>query len=340
MVNQTLATHTESELRVRYNDITRGVYFIGTTPPKTNTPLTEVEGIADRLVDRIKDLAIDGLIVYDIQDEVSRTKKPRPFPFKSTHDPRYYSSLLNKKTGRPVITYKSVVQSETDAFDEWLNEAWHEYQVRDIVLVGSPSAKNEVSLPLSTAYQALAEHQNNFFTGGIMIAERHAKKGNEHARLIEKYQQGCNFFISQAIYDTQATIDILTRYAIECKQDGIKPQRILLTFSPCGSAKTLEFIEWLGVSVPEATSLRILNATNPLHESIKMCCNSLNQILDAVVEYDLPLGLNIESLTNRKEEIDGSILLYKLLRASMDSHLAKHEFRTLQAKVSTAIASI
>ncbi|WP_305369154.1 methylenetetrahydrofolate reductase [Photobacterium leiognathi] len=322
----------ESELRVRYNDITRGVYFIGTTPPKTSTPLEDVEGIADRLVDRICDLAIDGLIVYDIQDEASRTNKPRPFPFKSTHDPRHYSSLLNKKTDKPVITYKSVVQSETEEFDAWLNEAWDEYCVRDMVLVGSPSAKNEVSLPLSAAYQTLADNRNNFFTGGIMIAERHAKKGNEHERLIEKYKQGCNFFISQAIYDTQATIDILTRYAIECKEQGLKPQRIILTFSPCGSAKTLEFIEWLGVSVPEATSLRILNAENPLHESIKMCCNSLNQILDAVVEYDLPLGLNIESLTNRKEEIDGSILLYKLLRSSMDSHLAKHEFRVLKRK--------
>ncbi|WP_318457141.1 methylenetetrahydrofolate reductase [Photobacterium leiognathi] len=322
----------ESELRVRYNDITRGVYFIGTTPPKTSTPLEDVEGIADRLVDRICDLAIDGLIVYDIQDEASRTNKPRPFPFKSTHDPRHYSSLLNKKTDKPVITYKSVVQSETEEFDAWLNEAWDEYRVRDMVLVGSPSAKNEVSLPLSAAYQTLADNRNNFFTGGIMIAERHAKKGNEHERLIEKYKQGCNFFISQAIYDTQATIDILTRYAIECKEQGLKPQRIILTFSPCGSAKTLEFIEWLGVSVPEATSLRILNAENPLHESIKMSCNSLNQILDAVVEYDLPLGLNIESLTNRKEEIDGSILLYKLLRSSMDSHLAKHEFRVLKRK--------
>ncbi|WP_305839251.1 methylenetetrahydrofolate reductase [Photobacterium leiognathi] len=291
-----------------------------------------MEGIADRLVDRICDLAIDGLIVYDIQDEASRTNKPRPFPFKSTHDPRHYSSLLNKKTDKPVITYKSVVQSETEEFDAWLNEAWDEYRVRDMVQVGSPSAKNEVSLPLSAAYQTLADNHNNFFTGGIMIAERHAKKGNEHERLIEKYKQGCNFFISQAIYDTQATIDILTRYAIECKEQGLKPQRIILTFSPCGSAKTLEFIEWLGVSVPEATSLRILNAENPLHESIKMCCNSLNQILDAVVEYDLPLGLNIESLTNRKEEIDGSILLHKLLRSSMDSHLAKHEFRVLKRK--------
>ena len=319
----------ESELRIRYNDNSRGVYFIGTTPPKSDTPIEQVEDIATKLLDRVSDIDFDGLIIYDIQDEDSRTNVPRPFPFKSTHDPRLYSSLLNKKSKRPVITYKSVVQSDAAAFNTWADEAWQKFGVRDVVLVGSPSKNNKISLPLGEAYQTLVENQNNFFIGGITIAERHAKKGNEHQRLIEKHQQGCNFFISQAIYDPQATIDMLTRYAIECQQQGLKPQRIILTFSPCGSKKTLEFIDWLGVRVPEATSLRILNAEKPLYESIRICCNSLQQILDALVPYDLPLGLNIESLTNRKEEIDGSILLYKLLRSTMDKYLARKELDNL-----------
>ena len=321
---------SESELRSRYNDYTRGVYFIGTTPPKADTPLEDVDQIADKLLERIKDVAIDGLIVYDIQDEDSRTNKPRPFPFKSTHDPRYYSALLKQKTSQPVITYKSVGQADSLSFDDWLTEAWHDFGVREIVLVGSPSAKNKVNLPLADAFRTAVKNDNNFFIGGVTIAERHAKTGNEHERLIEKHEQGCNFFISQAIYNPQETIDILTRYAIECQKRSLKPQRIILTFSPCGSDKTLNFIEWLGVSVPEATSLRILNAKNPLHESIRICCNSLNQILDAVTTYNLPLGLNIESLTNRKDEINGSILLYKLLRSTMDNYLAKHELEMLR----------
>lgn len=319
----------ESELKARYNDINRGVYFIGTTPPKSDTPLEKVESIANKLLERVSDIDFDGLIVYDIQDENSRTNKPRPFPFKYAHDTRLYSSLLNKKSSRPVITYKSVVQSNAEAFNEWANEAWTTYGVKDIVLVGSPSKNNDISLPLSKAYNTLVENENNFFIGGVTIAERHASKGNEHERLIEKHKQGCNFFISQAIYNPQATIDMLTRYVIECKKQGLKPQRLILTFSPCGSEKTLEFIDWLGVSVPEATSLRILNANNSLYESIRICVNSLQQILDAILPYDLPLGLNIESLTNRKEEIDGSILLYKLLRSKMDNYLAKKELDLL-----------
>ena len=318
-----------SELRARYNDVNRGVYFIGTTPPKSDTPIEQVSTIADKLLERVSDIDVDGLIVYDIQNEASRTSRPRPFPFKLTHDPRLYSSLLNQKSTRPVITYKSVVQSNGEEFDQWASEAWHDYGVRDIVLVGSPSGQNNISLPLADAYKTLVANENDFFIGGITIAERHANKGNEHAKLIEKHQQGCNFFISQAIYNAQATIDMLTRYAIECQQQGLKPQRIILTFSPCGSEKTLKFIEWLGVSVPEATSLRILNAERPLYESIRICSNTLGQILDAVLPYKLPLGLNIESLTNRKEEIDGSILLYKLLRSTMDNYLAKQELNGL-----------
>ena len=182
---------------------------------------------------------------------------------------------------------------------------------------------------MADAYKTLVDNPHEFFIVGVTIAERHASKKDEHQRLITKHQQGCSFFISQAIYNPQATIDLLTRYAIECQKQGLKPQRLILTFSPCGSEKTLEFIEWLGVNVPEATSLRILNAKNPLHESIQFCVNSLQQILDAILPYDLPLGLNIESLTNRKEEIDGSILLYKLLRSKMDNFLAKKELAAL-----------
>ena len=260
---------TQSELQARYNDINRGVYFIGTTPPKSDTPLDKVAEIAEKLLERVSDIDFDGLIVYDIQNEDSRISKPRPFPFKSTHDTRLYSSLLNKKSSRPVITYKSVIQSNSDDFNEWANEAWQKYGVKDVVLVGSPSKDNKISLSLADAYKTLVDNPHDFFIGGVTIAERHASNKNEHERLIAKHQQGCSFFISQAIYNPQATIDLLTRYAIECQKQGVKPQRLILTFSPCGSEKTLEFIEWLGVNVPEATSLRILNAQKPLYEDRK-----------------------------------------------------------------------
>ena len=159
----------------------------------------------------------------------------------------------------------------------------------------------------------------------MTIAERHISKGDEHSRMLAKEVQGCEFFISQAVYNAQATIDMLTRYAMECQKQGIKPKRVVLTFSPCGSAKTLAFIEWLGISVPEATSLRILQSENPLKESLLISRNNFEQILQACLPLNIPLGLNIESLTNRKEEIDAAILLFKLLKATLDLKLAESQ---------------
>lgn len=314
-----------SKLKTKFEQLSRGVYFIGTTPPKIDTELSNVDGIAQKLLDRLDEIEYDGLIVYDIQDESARIDKPRPFPFKSTHDPRLYAQMLSSKNHKPVITYKSVSQRDKADFDAWLEAAWHQYGIHDLVLVGSPSSEGEIKLSLDKAYQALQEHQLEFNLGGVTIAERHAKKGDEHQRLINKSNQGCEFFISQAVYDAQATIDMLTRYAYECQAQGKKPKRIILTFSPCGSAKTLEFIEWLGISVPEATKLKILNAESPLQESINVCRDNLEQILKGAIALDIPLGLNIESLTNRKEEIDAAILLFKLLKATMDLRLAEHE---------------
>ncbi|WP_432459328.1 MULTISPECIES: methylenetetrahydrofolate reductase [unclassified Agarivorans] len=309
------------------SDSSHGVYFIGTTPPKKNTDIEKVSAIADKLLSRLDELDYDGLIVYDIQDESSRIDKPRPFPYMQTHDPRLYAQLLMQKSQRSVITYKSVSQRNEAEFVNWLKQAWHQYGIRDLVLVGSPAANSEIKLSLADAYQALANQAPEFYLGGVTIAERHAKKGDEHLRLLHKMEQGCRYFVSQAVYNAQATIDMLSRYAHQCRENQQQPQRIILTFSPCGSAKTLEFIEWLGISVPEATSLRILNAEKPLNESILICYNNLVQILETCLPLGIPLGLNIESLTNRKEEIDASILLYKLLKATMDKKLAQQQLR-------------
>ncbi|MGB0733026.1 MAG: methylenetetrahydrofolate reductase [Pontibacterium sp.] len=312
-------------LKEKFADPTRGVYLIGTCPPKAGTEPNTVNEIADKLLARLTLLEFDGMIVYDIQDESSRIDAPRPFPFMATLDPREYSALLRKKSSRPIITYKSVSQRNASDFSKWLSEAWDTYGVRDMVMVGSPSADSDIKLSLNDAYKVVAQDERPFNLGGVTIAERHLKKGEEHQRLLQKSAQGCSFFVSQAVYNAQATIDMLTRYAHECQAHNIQPARIILTFTPCGSAKTMEFMDWLGISIPEGTRLRILNAEDSLAESIRVCRGNLEQIMDAVLDLGLPLGLNIESLTNRKDEIDASIRLFKLLKASLDLRLAEQQ---------------
>jgi len=314
-----------SQLEKKSRDASYGVYFFGTNPPKKNILIDEVASIADRLLSRLESLNYDGFIVYDIQNEATRTSAPRPFPYCLRHDPRLYSQILYDKSGKPSITYKSISQENVEEFSHWLSEAWYRYAVRDLVLVGSPSKGEKIKLSLEDAYKTLNGHACDFYLGGVTIAERHLKKNDEYSRILAKEKHGCQYFITQAIYNSQATIDFLTRYAIECKAKGIAPRRIILTFSPCGSAKTLAFIEWLGISVPEATKLRILQADDPLKESLWISRNNFEQVVQACLPFGIPLGINIESLTHRKEEVDAAILLFKLLKATLDLKLAEQQ---------------
>ena len=316
-------------LQQKITDPRQGVYLIGTTPPKAGTAADKTERIASKLLARLHEVEYDGLIVYDIQDESSRVESARPFPFHSTLDPRQYSHLLRNLSTQDVITYKSVAQRDSLEFNQWLTDTAAGYQLQNLVLVGSPSSAGDIKLSLPEAYQQLQQHPANYFLGGVAIAERHAKKGNEHLRLIDKAAQGCQFFISQAVYNAQATIDLLTSYARSCKKQGLTPQRIILTFTPCGGEQTLQFMQWLGISVPEASKYRILDAANPLTESIKICRDNLQQILQHCVELNIPLGLNVESLTNRREEINASIQLFRLLKAVMELHLAEKQVNSL-----------
>ncbi|MAF17508.1 MAG: hypothetical protein CMG93_16300 [Marinomonas sp.] len=313
-----------TELARKFADPNRGVYFIGTTPPKnTIDDDQKLNDIGQKLLDRLGQIEVDGLIVYDIQDESSRISKPRPFPYMETHDPLEWSKRLNTLAIKPVITYKSVSSRSAQEFDQWLNSAWEDYGVRDIVLVGAPSSEGQIVLPLNQAYETLQKNAHDFNLGGVTIAERHAVKGDEHLRLMNKSIAGCDFFVSQAVYNPQATVDMLSQYARSCRDKGEAPKRVILTFTPCGSEKTLSFMEWLGISVPDATKHRILDAESPLDESIKICRSALEQIIEIALPLGIPLGLNIESLTNRKEEIDASINLYKLLKATLDLKLAE-----------------
>ena len=54
------------------------------TPPRASTSAQEAQETADITVERLRRLKIDGLILYDIEDEPDRTGQERPCPFLPT----------------------------------------------------------------------------------------------------------------------------------------------------------------------------------------------------------------------------------------------------------------
>ena len=81
---------------------------------------------------------------------------------------------------------------------------------------------------------------------------------------------------------------------------------ILLTFSPCGSAQTLEFQEWLGVELPPAVKRELLGAKDMLARSIELAADAFAEIRAFADEQRLPIGCNVESVSSRAHELEAS----------------------------------
>lgn len=297
------------------------ISFYGTTAPRADLPQERVIRAADKLVERIRNLPLDGLVVYDVQDEPGRSPEPRPFPFLPTLDSRIYAKLLHERIPQPVVTYKSISGMSTEKWHPWLAETEVDYGINFLSLVGTSSSKLENSgITLAEATQMAASHGAGFTLGGVVIAERHSQERPESQRILHKTRNGCSFFISQAIYEAAHTIEMLTDYYHLCLAEGVAPTRIILTFIPCGRAKTLEFIQWLGVAVAPEAVQAILDAPVPITKSIEICCENLNAILEQEYAEHLPLGINVESVSINREEIDASIDLFHALQNVLHNH--------------------
>ena len=284
----------------------------GTTPPRAGSSEEVVRGAAQKLAARVQALPLDGIVVYDIQDESGRTANPRPFAFSGTIDPRAYSKLLRELTGKPAIAYKCVGTHDEASWNDWLSGTAC-YGVEFLSIVGRPTSGVKHALPLSRAIRLAAAHPARYTVGGVLIAERHGAERSEAARMLAKGIEGCGYFISQTVYHAGASERLLADYARDCRGAGVEPRRVVLSFSPAGRDKTLAFLAWLGVRVPPETERAILGAAHPLAKSIDVCRENLRRILAHDYAKTIPLGVNVESVSINRDEIDASVDLFHAL---------------------------
>ncbi len=297
------------DLQSKLLDPSQQVLLYGTTPPRAGTPPDEIDSAADKLAARLAGLPLDGVVVYDIQDETGRTSQPRPFPFVGTVDPREYATHFR----RPTIVYKALGMMPEANWRAWLAET-RRMGVEVLSIVGRPASGVKYPLPLSRAIRIASGPSTGLTIGGVVIAERHDEHRSESARLLAKGIEGCGYFISQTVYQPAPTQRLLADYLRDCRGAGITPKRVILTFAPCGREKTLGFLRWLGVNVSADTERAILGAPNPLARSIGICRDNLRRILDGAYASHIPLGINVESVSINRDEIDASIDLFHALR--------------------------
>lgn len=306
---------SSQNLKKRIENREGGYLFYGLTPPKTSTDKEKIDGIAQRQMDRLAGLDIDGLILYDIQDESSRNNNPRPFPYMSTYAPDEYANTYLQDLKVPKIIYKSVGKFTESSLKQWLID--NKENIDLTVFVGSPSKKDEVNLSLQQAYRIKKEVNSPIKLGGVTIPERHFAKGDEHIRLSNKIANGCSFFISQCVYNLDNAKDMLSDYYFYTQENNIEPMPIIFTLTPIGSLKTLEFTKWLGIDIQRWLENELKVSPDILNASIGICKYIANDLIDFAKEKNMPIGFNIESVAIRKAEIDASIELVKTIKEMM-----------------------
>lgn len=309
-----------SALLDRFGSPRPDLCFYGLAPPKLGTPPERVQAIVTAQKERLRALCPDALLVYDLQDESSRQPDPRPFPFLPTLPPDTYAYELLGDLCLPKIVYRSVAGADRVAFERWLEESTAPTdEPRFSVLVGAPSGRNASpdGLKLDEAYALARRHAPGLVIGAIAIAERHARRGDEHERMLGKTAAGCRFFVTQAVYDAGSSKSLLSDYARTARARGVSLLPVILTFSPCGSLRTLALLKWLGIAVPRWLENELLDARDTLETSVRLAEATAADVLAFAHDRQIPVGINVESISIRKEEIDAATALFATLRGWM-----------------------
>jgi hypothetical protein len=307
------------DLQRRISDGEGEFLLFAVTPPRQAVSPERAQEIADVTIDRLRPLDLDGLVLYDIDDESDRNSEERPFPFLPTMDPADYLVRHLSAWSIPAVVFRVVGKYAESSLRSWL-ETQDPNKVLP-VFVGASSRDKQVAMSLTRAHELRAEARPELLLGGVAIPERHTRRGDEHLRLLVKQAGGCSFFITQVVYDGNAAKNLVSDYHYECLARGIAPVPIVFTFSVVGSMKTLEFLSWLGVDVPRWIQNELRYAEDPLVASHDQALATALELIAYCRRLGVPFGLNIESVSIRRAEIDQAVGLAARLRKELHSGL-------------------
>lgn len=296
-----------------------GIITYAITPPRKGNTEERIAEISQKHMERINNIDIDGLIIYDIQDEADRLKDERPFPFFETIDPAIYGNEYMKELNVEKIIYRCVGKYDERELKVSIESGAQKDKFS--VFVGASSREQKVKLKLSEAYNIGEELKDDLTLGGVVIPERHTKNGDEHMKIISKMNKGCRFFVSQVIYNVEASKNLLSDYFYYCQENHIEMVPILFTLAPCGSLKTLEFMKWLGINIPKWLENDLIHSKDILDKSIDLSKSIFEELLEFALDKGIPVGCNIESLSIRKVEIEASVQLVKDIKAIIEDKI-------------------
>ena len=238
---------------------------------------------------------IDAINIPEVRDEVARGERPVKNQLRA--EPREFGRLLQDIVGVEAIVNRVVVHQKLKDELKWFEETNKKYEIENIITVGGESRSIDYPGPsVNEALTAIKKNQNiNLLCGGISIPSRE----KESLKLIEKSENGSEFFTTQVLYDSSKIIKMISHYQKRCDDNKTFPRRLLLSFAPVSSEKNIKFLKWLGVEIPPETEKSLIEDLSKMTEkSMEIAVNVLQQTLNHLNENDIivPIGLNVEHI--------------------------------------------
>jgi hypothetical protein len=289
------------------------------TPPRATSAGHRAQEIADATLARLRPLDLDGLVLYDIADETARNPAQRPFPFMPTLDPAAFLVHNLTSWAAPVIVYRAVGKYSSAELRTWFTQQDPSRVMAVLVGAAGGDSRSKTSSRTSLAAAQVLSREANpaLFVGGVAIPERHRRRDDEHRRLLAKQDAGSRFFVTQVVYDINAAKNLVSDYHYLCAEQGRVVAPIVFTFSVCGSMRTLEFLRWLGVEVPRWIENDLSHATDTLQASYRLAHATASDLIGYCRDLGIPFGINVESVSIRRVEIEMAVRLAEQLRGQL-----------------------
>ena len=238
---------------------------------------------------------IDAINIPEVRDEIGRGERPVKNQLRA--EPREFGKLLQDIVGIESIVNRVVVHQALEKEMIWFEETYNKYEIENLITVGGESRSITYPGPsVKKALEAIKQNEKlNVLCGGISIPSRE----KESLRLIEKSNNGSEFFTTQVLYDSSKIIKMISHYQKRCDEQNTFPRRLLLSFAPVSSKKNIDFLKWLGVDIPADTE-EYLNENDQImaERSMEIAINVLNETLKFLNENKIvvPIGLNVEHI--------------------------------------------
>ena len=238
---------------------------------------------------------IDAINIPEVRDEIGRGERPVKNQLRA--EPREFGKLLQDIVGIESIVNRVVVHQALEKEMIWFEETYNKYEIENLITVGGESRSITYPGPsVNKALEAIKQNEKlNVLCGGISIPSRE----KESLRLIEKSNNGSEFFTTQVLYDSSKIIKMISHYQKRCDEQNTFPRRLLLSFAPVSSKKNIDFLKWLGVDIPADTE-EYLNENDQImaERSMEIAINVLNKTLTFLNENKIvvPIGLNVEHI--------------------------------------------